>query len=48
MTEESLLDTILGPNGLSARFQPILEFNGSVWDVHAVECLMRGPERHQS
>jgi EAL domain-containing protein (putative c-di-GMP-specific phosphodiesterase class I) len=43
MTEESLLDTILGPNGLSARFQPILEFNGSDWDVHAVECLMRGP-----
>jgi EAL domain-containing protein (putative c-di-GMP-specific phosphodiesterase class I) len=43
MTEGSLLDHILAPEGLSPRFQPILEANGADWDLHAVECLMRGP-----
>jgi len=43
MTEGSLLDHILGPGGLSPRFQPILEANGAEWQLHAVECLMRGP-----
>jgi len=43
MTEGSLLDNILAPGGLSPRFQPILEANGPDWDIHAVECLMRGP-----
>jgi EAL domain-containing protein (putative c-di-GMP-specific phosphodiesterase class I) len=43
MTEGSLLDDILAPEGLSPRFQPILEANGDEWELHAVECLMRGP-----
>jgi len=43
MTKGSLLDLILGPQGLSPRFHPIMEANGAEWDVHAVECLMRGP-----
>jgi len=43
MSEGSLLDDILAPEGLSPRFQPILEANGADWDLHAVECLMRGP-----
>jgi len=43
MTDGSLLDHILAPDGLSPRFQPILEANGASWDLHAVECLMRGP-----
>jgi EAL domain-containing protein (putative c-di-GMP-specific phosphodiesterase class I) len=43
MTEGSLLDHILAPKGLSVRFHPILETNGGDWDLHAVECLTRGP-----
>jgi EAL domain-containing protein (putative c-di-GMP-specific phosphodiesterase class I) len=43
MTDGSLLDHILAPQGLSPRFQPILEASGAGWDLHAVECLMRGP-----
>src|SRR5262249_34161739 len=43
MTDGSLLDHILGPDGLSPRFQPIMEANGPEWNLHAVECLMRGP-----
>src|SRR5215813_11358467 len=43
MTKGSLLDNILGPDGLSARFQPIFEANGPEWDLYALECLMRGP-----
>jgi EAL domain-containing protein (putative c-di-GMP-specific phosphodiesterase class I) len=44
MTTPSLMQTILGPGGLSARFQPIVDLDEvGAPSLHAAECLTRGP-----
>lgn len=43
-TEATLLDTLLEPGRLSVVFQPIFEVNSSRLELHAVECLIRGPK----
>ncbi|HTR67987.1 MAG TPA: EAL domain-containing protein [Terriglobales bacterium] len=41
--KQSLLQRLLEPGQLSARFQPIFRFSGKVNQVHALEALVRGP-----
>ncbi len=44
MSAPNLMQTILGPGGLSARFQPILDLAAVGAPIlHAAECLTRGP-----
>ncbi len=43
MSEATLLDRILEPNGLSTVFQPLYHLNADGWRLHAVEALTRGP-----
>ncbi len=43
MSEASLLDRILEPNGLTTVFQPVYQLNAEGWRLHAVEALTRGP-----
>lgn len=43
MTDPTLLDRILGPDGLSVRFQPVLQHTGAGWRLHELEGLTRGP-----
>ncbi len=43
MSEQSLLDRILEPNGLTTMFQPLYQLNAEGWRLHAVEALTRGP-----
>lgn len=38
-----LLDSILAPDALCVRFQPIFEIRGDGRRLHALECLVRGP-----
>lgn len=38
-----LLDQILGADGLSVVFQPVVELAGRVNRLHGLECLTRGP-----
>ena len=38
-----LLDSILAPDALWVRFQPIFEISGGGRRLHALECLVRGP-----
>lgn len=40
----SLVEQILGPSGLTPRFQPIFRLSSSGFAVHALEGLVRGPE----
>ena len=40
----SLLEEILGPNGLSILVQPIIHVSGGERCLHGVECLSRGPK----
>jgi EAL domain-containing protein (putative c-di-GMP-specific phosphodiesterase class I) len=42
--KKSLLDTILDPQQLSVRFQPIFRIADSENQVHSVEALIRGPQ----
>jgi EAL domain-containing protein (putative c-di-GMP-specific phosphodiesterase class I) len=42
-TEPTLLDAILEPGRLSVVFQPIFEVGIEKPQLHAVECLIRGP-----
>ena len=44
MSERCLMDQILDPGALSARFQPVYEVHASVMVGHYVECLIRGPK----
>jgi EAL domain-containing protein (putative c-di-GMP-specific phosphodiesterase class I) len=39
-----LLDLILEPGALTVLFQPILEYCAGRWQLHALECLVRGPK----
>jgi EAL domain-containing protein (putative c-di-GMP-specific phosphodiesterase class I) len=41
---KSLLETILDPEQLSVRFQPIFRIGNGENQVHAVEALIRGPK----
>jgi EAL domain-containing protein (putative c-di-GMP-specific phosphodiesterase class I) len=41
--KKSLLDTILDPNELSVRFQPIFRIGDGENQLHSVEALTRGP-----
>jgi EAL domain-containing protein (putative c-di-GMP-specific phosphodiesterase class I) len=41
----SLLDLVLQPGALSVRFQPIFDVRGETPAPHALECLIRGPQR---
>ncbi|HTQ44303.1 MAG TPA: EAL domain-containing protein [Polyangiaceae bacterium] len=43
MSEASLLERILEPNGLTIVFQPLYQLNAEGWRLHAVEALSRGP-----
>ena len=43
MKELSGLNAILGPGGLTARFQPVIALSPSGPVLHALESLMRGP-----
>jgi EAL domain-containing protein (putative c-di-GMP-specific phosphodiesterase class I) len=43
VSSSSLLDTILEPDGLSVRFQPILELREDDAGLFALECLVGGP-----
>jgi EAL domain-containing protein (putative c-di-GMP-specific phosphodiesterase class I) len=38
-----LLDLLLEPDALTVLFQPILEYREARWQLHALECLVRGP-----
>jgi len=38
----ALLETLLGPGGLSPWFQPILELHSGGQRLHGLECFMRG------
>lgn len=42
-TEPTLLDTLVEPGRLSVVFQPIFEVAVSSPQLHALECLIRGP-----
>ena len=42
-TEATLLDTLLAPGRLSVVFQPIFEVGVKAPELHALECLVRGP-----
>jgi EAL domain-containing protein (putative c-di-GMP-specific phosphodiesterase class I) len=44
MIEESLLDNIIAPGGLSVLFQPIIAITNDGWKLHSLECLARGPK----
>src|SRR5713226_10750805 len=44
MKELSGLNAILGPGGLTARFQPVIALSPSGPALHALESLMRGPK----
>jgi EAL domain-containing protein (putative c-di-GMP-specific phosphodiesterase class I) len=44
MSESSLLDAILKPGALSVAFQPILGLDEHGLQLHALECLVRGPK----
>src|SRR5262245_37634509 len=44
MIEDSLLDNILAPGGLSVLFQPIIAITKDGWKLHSLECLARGPK----
>jgi len=41
----SLLDLVLRPGALSVRFQPIFDIRPATPEPHAIECLIRGPQR---
>jgi EAL domain-containing protein (putative c-di-GMP-specific phosphodiesterase class I) len=41
----SLLDLVLRPGALSVRFQPIFDIRPAAPVPHAIECLIRGPQR---
>ncbi len=43
MSDPALLSTLLAPGGLSPRYQPIVRWTGAAYELHAYECLMRGP-----
>lgn len=43
MSEATLLDRILSPQGLSVVFQPIFQRHRAGWRLHALEGLVRGP-----
>jgi EAL domain-containing protein (putative c-di-GMP-specific phosphodiesterase class I) len=43
MRERNLLDRILEPGELSVVFQPIFQVGDGQRNLHAVECLIRGP-----
>lgn len=43
MTDPTLLDRILGPDGLTVVFQPVLQRTRGGWKLHALEGLSRGP-----
>lgn len=43
MSEATLLDRILSPEGLSVVFQPIFQRHRTGWRLHALEGLVRGP-----
>jgi EAL domain-containing protein (putative c-di-GMP-specific phosphodiesterase class I) len=43
-TDPTLLDTLLEPGRLSVVFQPIFEVKNASPQLHAVECLIRGPQ----
>ena len=43
MTAPSLLDRVLGPDGINILFQPIYEVQDRTCRLHAVEALARGP-----
>jgi len=42
--DRSLLDVILAPGGITILFQPIFEVRGGSRQIHALECLARGPK----
>jgi EAL domain-containing protein (putative c-di-GMP-specific phosphodiesterase class I) len=43
MNDKCLLDTVLKPNALQTRFQPIFQVGATAQRLHAVEGLNRGP-----
>jgi EAL domain-containing protein (putative c-di-GMP-specific phosphodiesterase class I) len=43
MRERNLLDRILEPGELSVVFQPIFRIGSGRRELHAIECLIRGP-----
>jgi EAL domain-containing protein (putative c-di-GMP-specific phosphodiesterase class I) len=43
VSASALLEALLGPGGLTPRFQPILELHSGGQRLHGLECLMRGP-----
>jgi len=42
VSASALLEALLGPGGLTPRFQPILELHSGGQRLHGLECLMRG------
>lgn len=43
MSDPALLRTLLAPGGLNPLYQPIVQWTGGGYELHAYECLMRGP-----
>lgn len=43
MSDPALLRTLLSPGGLNPRYQPIVRSTPAGFELHAYECLMRGP-----
>jgi EAL domain-containing protein (putative c-di-GMP-specific phosphodiesterase class I) len=43
MSEQTALNAILRPGGITALFQPIMRVGEGSTTIHAVECLSRGP-----
>src|SRR5262245_46757767 len=41
--KKTILETILEPDQLSVRFQPIFRVRSGVCEVHSLEALIRGP-----
>ncbi len=41
--KKSLLETVLDPERLSVRFQPIFHIHRAVTQIHSLEALIRGP-----
>lgn len=39
-----LIDQILATDGLTVRFQPVVELEGETLLLHTLECLTRGPQ----
>ena len=39
-----LIDHILASDGLTVRFQPVVELEGETLRLHTLECLTRGPQ----